>query len=613
MVRKIVFLLILVLVFTLTACAGSTVETAAVVNAAQNTNTALVEATAVSTAAGSVAEALAEKSKVHEDAEDYVWDSSTVVPIQLSGNSITVDGAGVTVDGSKATISSAGTYSISGSLEDGQIIVSTEDEDVVRLILNGVDVHSSTSAPIYVMNADETVIILAENTANAVTDGTAYVFETAEEQEPNAAIFSNSNLSIYGSGSLTVNGNFNDGISSDDGIVIASGTITINAADDGMRGKDYLVVKDGNITVNAQANGLKSDDEEDATKGYISIEAGIINITSAGDAIHAQTDVMVTGGEITLSSGGSSSSRLDGTSSAKGIKAAARVNIDGGTFTIDSADDAIHTNGSLTINGGTFQIKSGDDGMHADSTLEINDGDIKVAESYEGIESAVITINNGTIKIVSSDDGINVAGGNDGSGMQGPGGQDAFGSSGNYYLSINGGYVVVDAAGDGVDVNGAIEMTDGVVLVNGPTEQMNGALDYDVSFNITSGFFVAAGSSGMAMAPDPSSGQSSALIYFTAPQPAGSLVHIQNSAGEDILTFAPTKTYQSLTISSPKLVNGTTYEIFTGGSSTGSVNDGLYQDGSYASGTQYTSFTVSGTVTMVGSGVGGGGRGGRRP
>ena len=183
-------------------------------------------------------------------------------------------------------------------------------------------------------------------------------------------------------------------------------------------------------------------------------------------------------------------------------------------------------------------------------------------------------------------------------------GQEAFTYSGDYYLYINGGTIVVSAAGDGVDVNGAIEMTDGLVIVHGPTEQMNGSLDYDGYFNISGGYLVAAGSAGMAMAPSQSSIQYSALIYFSSTLPAGTLVHVQNSAGEEILTFAPVKDTQSIAFSSPDLVNGETYTIFVGGSSTGVETGGLYLDGSYSPGSEYASFTVSGVVTMLGSGGG---------
>jgi hypothetical protein len=162
----------------------------------------------------------------------------------------------------------------------------------------------------------------------------------------------------------------------------------------------------------------------------------------------------------------------------------------------------------------------------------------------------------------------------------------------------------VQAGGDGVDINGGIEMTDGILLVNGPTEQMNGAIDYDTSFKMTGGFLVAAGSSGMAMAPGQTSSQYSTLVYLSAAQKAGTLIHIQNSAGEDILTFAPVKQYQSLAFSSPELLKGNAYTVFTGGSSTGAVKDGLYEGGTYTGGTQFSSFTVSSLVTTVGTGKG---------
>ena len=567
----------------------------------------------------SVAAALAANSEDHDDAADDIRDSAQGTRITLNGSSITVDGEGATVDGSTATITSAGTYSLSGSLADGQIIVDTDDQGVVRLVLDGVDIHSSTSAPINVTNAEEVVIVLSDNAENHVSDAESYVLEDPDDDEPNAAIFSKDDLAIYGNGSLTVDANYNDGIASKDGLVIAGGTITVTSVDDGIRGKDYLIVEDGHITVHAQGDGLKADNDQDATKGYILIEGGVIDITAGGDAIQGQTDVMIADGEFTLTSGGGSSSRIGDDTSAKGIKAGVNVNIDGGTFTIDCADDAIHSNAHIVINGGAFVLASGDDGMHADATLTINGGDFDITDSYEGIESAVITINGGEIHITSWDDGINVSAGNDGSGtMLGPGaggamgpggrpgrgggpGQDWFAQSGDYYLYVNGGYVVIDAAGDGLDVNGSVEMTNGVVIVNGPTMQMNGALDH-ISFKITGGFLVAVGSSGMAEAPSESSTQYSLLLNLNGTLQAGVLFHIQGSDGREIVTFSPAKEYQSIAFSSPELSNGATYDVFYGGSSTGTVNDGLYQGGTYTAGTNLGSFTVSGMVTRLGSG-----------
>ncbi len=216
--------------------------------------------------------------------------------------------------------------------------------------------------------------------------------------------------------------------------------------------------------------------------------------------------------------------------------------------------------------------------------------------------------------MVSSDDGINVAGGMNGSGMGGwqpgqlgqpvrpdrPGQpwQPGQGDFGNYYLYINGGYIVVDSNGDGIDSNGFVEMTAGNVIVHGPTENMNGALDH-YSFKMSGGFLVAAGSSGMAQAPDTTSTQNSILVKFRSVLQAGTLFHIQDSNGDEILSFVPTKRYQSIAFSAPKLIKGSTYVIFYGGNSTGIINDGLYQGGKYTPGNEYTRFTISSAVTML--------------
>jgi hypothetical protein len=511
------------------------------------------------------------------------------------------------VAGSQATITAAGVYALSGALADGQIVVDTGDEAPVYLILNGVELSSSTSAPLFISKAEEVVIVLADGTQNTITDAASYVFASAEEDEPNAALFSKANLTITGSGALTVQGNYNDGIASKDGLLIDGGVITVSAVDDGIRGKDYLVVRNGALSVTAGGDGLKADNEEDATLGYIQIEAGTVQVNAGGDAITAQSQVLVTGGEFNLTSGGGSTAVIDDTLSAKGIKAAVDVQIDGGSFTIDAADDAVHANNNITINGGVFTIASGDDGMHADQTLTINDGAIDITRSYEGIEGAVITLNGGSVHLVASDDGVNVAGGVDSSGgMRGgrpgsAGSQDAFTYTGDYYLYINGGYLVVDAAGDGIDVNGAFVMTGGVALVNGPTMNGNGALDYDAGFNLSGGLLVAAGSAGMAQAPGGASTQNSLLLNYSATQAAGTLIHIQDSQGNAILTFAPTKDYQSLAFSSAALVTGETYTVYSGGSSSGAVTDGLVEGGVYTPGTEYTAFTVESVVTQIGA------------
>lgn len=543
-----------------------------------------------------VGDATAENSEDHEEAADYIWDSASVIPIVLNGTSITENASGALAAGSKLTITAAGTYSISGNLTDGQIVVNTTDAATVRLILNGVDIHSSASAPIYIKSAEKAVIVLAENTINTLSDGTTYTYDVVADEEPNATIFSKSDLSISGSGQLSVTGNFNDAISSKDGLIIKSGMVAVTAADDGIRGKDYLVVKGGTLTVNAKGDGLKSDNEDDATKGYISIETGTFNVTSTGDAIAATTDVLIKDGQFNLVSGGGSSKLASATVSSKGIKAVVSMVIDDGTFIINSADDALHSNASLAVNGGVFTISTADDGIHADAALGISGGNILIAKSYEGIESKVITINKGEIRLTASDDGVNCADGSSTGGMGGfPGGQ----SSSSCYLYMNGGYVFVNAGGDGLDINGSVVMTDGTLLVNGPTENMNGPLDYDGTFKISGGTVLAVGSSGMAQIPGTTSTQYSVLLNLSSTKAAGTLVRFQTSDGKELFTFAPTKKFQSIAYSSSEITSGTVIDVYFGGSSTGTLADGMYTGGTYSGGTKYTSITVSGISTKV--------------
>lgn len=526
----------------------------------------------------------------HESDDDYVWDASTVTTLVLNGTSITVNGTGATASGSKVTITSAGNYSISGALTNGQVVVDTDDAETVRLILNGVNIANASSSPIYVLDAKKVIVVLTEATENFLTDAASYTFATGED-EPNAALFSTANLTVFGTGSLAIDANYNDGIASKDGLIIKSGTINIDAKDDGIRGKDYLIVRDGQLTVTSGGDGLKSDNEEDATLGYILVDKGSFDLTTAGDGLDAVTDVLISDGEFTIISGGGSSATMT-TSSAKGIKGAVDVVIDAGEFSINSADDALHANNSVSVNGGTFSIATKDDAIHADNQLLVHGGTINITKSYEGLESAAITIAAGEIHLIASDDGINGSDGTTTSG--GPGG----GSSGSAKLTITGGYTYVNATGDGVDVNGSIAMTDGVLIVNGPTANNNAPLDYDGTFVISGGFVLATGSSGMAQIPGSSSTQNSVLLKFSSAQAAGQLVHLQSSEGTELFTFKPAKNYQSIAFSAPSLTKQS-YDLYVAGSDNNAATDGLYAIGGYQVGTKKTTFSVSGVSTQV--------------
>ena len=231
---------------------------------------------------------------------ESVSDPDTYIKL---GTEVTVEGQGAEVSNNKVTITKAGTYSVSGKVEDGQIIVDAGDEDKVYIILNGVDINCSNNAPIYVKNAKKAILSLADGTENNITDGETYVFEDETSNDPNAAIFSKDDMTIIGSGKLTVNANYNNGIASNDDLKIQSGNIVVNAKNNGIKGKDCINVTDGNITINSEGDGMKSDNTTDRTKGYVYIEGGKINITSKQDGIQAETQLLVADGDITIKTG----------------------------------------------------------------------------------------------------------------------------------------------------------------------------------------------------------------------------------------------------------------------------------------------------------------------
>jgi len=279
-----------------------------------------------------VAHALSANKADHEDEGDYIWDNADVISIELEGDQIVANSDHVHVEGSTVTILSAGTYDISGSLSDGQVVVDTDDEDIVRLILKGVDITNSTSAAITILSAEKTVIILADGTVNKLTDRATY----SGAADADATLFSKDDLSIFGNGSLTIQGNYNDGIACNDGLVINSGYLTVRAADDGIRGKDYVVVRGGQVFVDAAEDGFKSDNDTDETEGYILVEGGNIDVIAGGDALQAQTDALIAGGEIVVVTGGGSSAYISDDLSAKGIKAGVSLVADSGTIHVDA-------------------------------------------------------------------------------------------------------------------------------------------------------------------------------------------------------------------------------------------------------------------------------------
>ena len=516
------------------------------------------------------------------------YDEETSVPITFSEDSVLCDSNAVQVSGSTVTISEEGTYLLSGTLQDGMVIVDAEDTDKIQLVLDGVTINSATSAAIYVRQADKVFITTAPDTENMLSNGGQYT--AIDENNIDAVIFSKSDLTLNGSGVLTIQAEAGHGVVSKDDLVLTSGTYRIEAASHGISGKDSVRIANGSYTIIAGKDGIHAENSEDTSLGFLYVAGGMFEITAEGDGISAENYALIEDGEYTIQTGGGSAAAVQKTSqnfgpkntasteqteeseSTKGIKAGTDLILNDGIVTIDSADDSLHSNGNLTVTGGSFEIASGDDGIHADSAVMISGGNINISQSYEGIEGLSIEIAGGEISLVSSDDGLNAAGGNDNSGFGGRGG-DSFGETEGAFINLSGGIVHINASGDGIDSNGSLTVTGGETYVSGPTDGQNGALDYSGEAVISGGIFVAAGSAGMAQNFGTSSTQGVMMVSISGS--AGSTLSLTDSSGTELVSWQPEKEYTSVIISCPEITQGSIYTLIADGNTMQITMDSL--------------------------------------
>ena len=458
-------------------------------------------------------------------AQDY--DANKAAMIQLLDSEIAAGTESVTVSGTTATITAEGVYVLTGTLQNGQIIVDAPKDAKVQLVLDGVTIHSETSAAIYVRQADKVFLTLAAGTENNLSSGDA--IEAIDDNNIDAAVFSKDTLTINGAGALTVASPAGHGVAVKGKLKITGGSVRITAARHGATGKNGVYICGGTLDITAGQDGLHAENDEDTTRGMVVISSGSVRIAADGDGIDAGGTLEITDGDFDIVTGGgsqnapahqeergdrgwfgwqdSASNSAQDTASAKGLKASGSVTLTGGDFTLDCQDDAIHSNADVNIAGGTYQIATGDDGVHADENVATSGGTIAISASYEGIEGQCIEISGGKIDATASDDGLNAAGGDSGDDTR----RSFMQSSGNNELIISGGYIVIDAAGDGLDSDGNLTVTGGNVYVYGPESSNNGALDFDGTGTVTGGAVVALGASGMAQNFDDSSSQGSIL------------------------------------------------------------------------------------------------------
>ena len=519
--------------------------------------------TASTTPATTTAETTVPSASVSQEADSAAPDLTGAAEITFSGEKATVSGSGAEFQDGTLEITKAGTYLLSGTLTEGRILVNAKGQDVT-LVLNGVSVTCSYSSALYCYKASSVRLYSMENTENSLTDGDTYVFSdeysSEEEEEPNACLYSKADLVIDGEGSLTVTANYKNGITGKDTLTITSSAVSVEAKNHGINGKDSLTVTDAAITVVSGGDAIRSTNDSDSTLGWILLTNSTLDLTSGEDGVQAETTLTVSGGTCRIVSGGGSGASLSDDASAKGLKAGTDLTVTSGTFTLDCADDTIHSNGNVTISGGDFTLSSGDDGIHADGTTAVSDGTIEILTCYEGVEGAVVDISGGKISLTATDDGLNAADGTETSFDPMGGGNS------NCRIQISGGEVTIDAAGDGIDSNGDFILSGGTVYVSGPTSDGDGALDYDGAATVTGGVLIAAGSSGMAQNFG-ESGSTQGSILLTYSTGISGTVRVLDADGTVLAEYTPTKEYRSVVVTAPGMTTGGTYTVEAGSDS----------------------------------------------
>lgn len=488
------------------------------------------------------------------------YDEDTATAITLSDDASSCDSSSVTISNNTITITDEGTYLLTGSLSDGQVIVDADDKKV-QLVLDSVNINCDTSAALYVKAADKVFVTLASDSENSLSNTSDFV--AIDDNNIDAVIFSKDDLTLNGSGTLTVTAKYGHGIVSKDDLVITSGTYQITAAKHALSGKDSVRIADGVLTLDAGTDGIHSENTDNDAKGFIYIANGDISIIADSDGFDAEE--------------------------------------------------------TLQVDGGNIEVAAGDDGLHADGDLIITDGTINVTKSYEGLEGMTVTVEDGNISVVSSDDGINAAGDgtseessqsgtppekpdgsdstedrpeppsgfdkNDNSsansnsdsnsdskpadlpdGNGGPGGGMEEATDYNL-IQISGGKIYINANGDGIDSNGNLTVTGGEIYVDGPTSGGDGALDCSGTALISGGTVIAVGSSGMAENFDSSSAQGSMITTVSDSMITGDIT-LTDSEGNTIVSYSPSKEYSSVAISCADLKEGETYTLVAGDTST---------------------------------------------
>ena len=479
------------------------------------------------TAAGQTLDA-----QTHYTNEDLTWDSSDEKTIDLANPTAT---DGVSVENGTITITSGGTYRLTGEYS-GQVKIEAAKTDTVRLVLDNAKITNSTGAAINVVSAAEAIIYTAAGTTNTVADGANYT--ATGDDDPDAAIYSTANLTLTGEGSLSVEGAYEEGIHTTGGLVIASGTLEVNAANTGIKGKDYVDITGGIVNVTAAQDGIKSTNTDDESMGFTRLSAGSVTVSAGDDGLKAPHTLEISGGTLNIEK------------SNEGIEAQ-YINILDGDVTVNSTDDGI--NASLKDSS-------------SDTSSDTTSGTATTGQQAQQNQ-------NGQVQQAPAGGGA-APGGSQGSTEQNqnmpqpptdgamPGGGGGTFEVVDAAINISGGTMVVNAEGDGIDSNGTATFSGGTVTVNGPAAGGNNALDSNGDLLLNGGTVTAGSTADMFEAPSSASTSGYLKITDSSALTQGSTVQVTDSSGTVVANYKITTSgVQLVLVSNKNIVKGQSYTV----------------------------------------------------
>ena len=557
-----------------TTVADSSVGTTATTSSATATNTA------ASSSSFSTNVKSGEKLDVdtHYSEQDLSWDTSSETAIDLSNPTAT---DGVTVEDGTLTITKAGTYKLSGEYQ-GQIKVETADSDAVRLVLDNANITNSSGAALNVVNADEVILYSASGTTNTISDGADYT--ATGEDDPDAVVYSKADLTIAGEGTLKVNGNHEDGIHTSDGLVIASGTLEVNAANTGIKGKDYVDILGGTINVTAQQDGIKSTNDTDEGQGWTRLSNGTVTVNAGDDGFKASRVVEISGGSLTVEQ------------SDEGIEAQ-YINVSGGDVNVTSADDGMNASLKTSNSESTDSSENTSDTANQQQNNQqqgsLPGGQQNGASNQQQQGTGQPPTVSGTSQDGKSQNGTTGTG-QQGMGQPPQGGIPGGGGGGTFEvvdaaINVSGGHVTVNAEGDGIDSNGVTTLSGGTLIVNGPSQGGNAALDTNGDLLLNGATVLSGSTADMFEAPSTNSTSGYLKLTNSSGFEQGSTVQVADSSGKVVANYKVTKSnVQLVLVSSSSIVKGQSYTAYT---TTSAVDSNA---ASLASGaTELGSFTAS--------------------